>query len=419
MNSTTASANGAIAPYDVVIIGAGLVGATLACALATGPKSQSLRIAVVEAGAAPKPFCGKQFDPRVVALTRASQTLFETIGAWPTIIEQRACPYREMHVWDGEGTASIHFDCREVQQPNLGHIVENSVALNASLQQLQQRDNIDLLRPARVQSLIQPQQDGETIQLVLEDGRCLRSQLLIAADGANSFVRRLANFQTREWDYGHKAIVTTVRTSKPHRYTAWQRFMQTGPLAFLPLQAESQPEAGQDSHFSSIVWSADEPLADELMTLDDRAFCQALGAALEWRLGDVEQADKRFCLPLRQRHAVQYIQPGIALVGDAAHSIHPLAGQGVNLGLLDAAALSQEVNRALDRDIPLTDPSILRRYQRQRLGNNLGMMGAMEAFKRLFGSRQIPLRWLRNEGMSQLDNLPLLKNFIVKQAMGL
>jgi len=421
LNSNTDSATGPDGLYDVVIIGAGLVGAALACALATGRAGRALRIGVVEAGAAPKPFLGQQFDPRVVALTRASQSLFETIGAWPAIIAQRACPYGQMHVWDGEGTASIHFDCREVQQPNLGHIVENSVALAASLEQLHRHDNIELLQPARVESLIKPQRGGDAIRLLLEDGRCLQSQLLIAADGANSFVRRLANFQTREWDYGHKAIVTTVRTGKPHQYTAWQRFMQTGPLAFLPLQPESQPGARlePDSCFSSIVWSAAAPLADELMALDDRAFCQALGAALEWRLGEVEHSDKRFCLPLRQRHAVQYIQPGIALAGDAAHSIHPLAGQGVNLGLLDAAVLRQEIHRAVDREIPLSDASILRRYQRQRLGNNLGMMGAMEAFKRLFGSRQLPLRWLRNEGMAQLDNLPMLKNFMIKQAMGL
>lgn len=403
--------------YDVIIVGAGLVGASLACALADGKQGKQLRIAVVEAGGEPAQFTGEDFDPRVVALTKASQQFFARFRAWQLIANTRLCPYTDMHVWDGEGTASIHFDCREVQEHSLGHIVENSVAVRAVHQQLQQYDNIELLQPSTVANLIQPQRDNEPIQVLLEDGRRLIGQLLIAADGANSLVRQLANFNTREWSYGHKAIVTTVRTEKPHQFTAWQRFISTGPLAFLPLQLENTP--GINSHYSSIVWSVEERLADQLMSLKDQAFCEELGKAFEFRLGTIEHSARRFCLPLRQRHAVQYIQPGIALVGDAAHTIHPLAGQGVNLGLLDAATITNEIHRALERDILLTDYSILRRYQRQRLGSNLGMMSAMEGFKRLFGSKQLSVRWLRNEGMAQLDNLPLLKNFIVKQTMGL
>ena len=246
----------------------------------------------------------------------------------------------------------------------------------------------------------------------LSNGNEITAALLIAADGAHSKVRELAEFSTREWDYGQQAIITTVRTEQPHEFTAWQRFMHSGPLAFLPLQQQG------DAHRCSIVWSAEDALATELMALDDDTFCARLTAAFEARLGKVIHCDKRYAIPLRQRHATTYIQPGIALVGDAAHNIHPLAGQGVNLGLLDVIALAQEIERALLRGIPLADYSILRRYQRQRLAGNLGMMSAMEGFKRLFGNRSLAVNWLRNTGMRQLNSVTAIKKIIINTALG-
>ncbi len=395
--------------FDIVIVGAGLVGASLACAIAQENNAQDLRIALIEAGGHAQHFEGEHFDPRVVALTQASQHLLAKIGVWSEVLQTRACAYRDMHVWDGEGTADIHFNCAEVRENHLGHIVENSVIVTALRKKIAEHSNITVIQPAKIVNLVRT----GTVHIELDNGELITTNLLIAADGAQSKVRELAEFETREWDYGHKAIVTTVQTELPHQATAWQRFMRTGPLAFLPLSTTNQ------KHFCSIVWSAETELADELMQLNDAEFCARLGFAFEHKLGKIIHAAERFAIPLRQRHAKTYIQPNIVLVGDAAHNIHPLAGQGVNLGLLDVVALAQEIERALDRKIPLSDFSILRRYQRQRLAGNLIMMSAMEAFKRLFGSESLMLTWLRNSGMRKLNSLTELKKIIVKAAMGL
>lgn len=398
--------------FDILIVGAGLVGAALACQLGSDSAGRHLRIGLIEAGAEPERFAGDAFDPRVVALTRASQHYLHSFDVWDSVAGARVCAYSDMRVWDAEGTGAIHFDARDVRQSCLGHIVENSVVLAALWQRLQALPAVELLRPFKVAQLQRRSTDG--VVLTLDDDKRVSAALIIAADGANSRVRQLADFKTREWDYGHKAIVTTVACERGHEFTAWQRFLPSGPLAFLPLRT-----GAGDDHYCSIVWSLQEDLADDLMSLDDGDFNRRLGRAFEYRLGNVLSSAERFCIPLRQRHAVDYVQPNIALVGDAAHTIHPLAGQGVNLGLLDAAALGDEIVRAVERQLPLADFSLLRRYQRRRQSHNLSMMAVMEGFKRLFGARDLPLRWLRNSGMSKLDSLPLLKNALVRQAMGL
>jgi 2-polyprenylphenol 6-hydroxylase len=396
--------------FDITIIGAGLVGASLALAIAQGDAGKKIRIRVIDSSEASELFAGENFDPRVVALTQASQNFLTELGIWSEIIQQRACAYSQMHVWDGEGTSSIHFDAAEVGSAHLGHIVENSVALNALQKKLAEYSNIDFVRSA---SLIALHQHESSIELELANGERLLTQLLVGADGAQSRVRDLANFGTREWNYGHKALVTTVQTEMPHQFTAWQRFMHTGPLAFLPL-----PDVN-GKHFCSIVWSAEENLADQLMAMNDQKFCGTLASAFEHKLGRILHSSQRFVYPLRQRHAKDYIQPQIVLVGDAAHNIHPLAGQGVNLGFLDANVLACEISRAQQRGLPLSDFSILRRYQRQRKSHNLGMMTAMEGFKQLFAHRSLTVNWLRNVGMNKLDSLSAIKKLIIQQAMGM
>lgn len=404
--------------YDILIAGGGLVGASIACALAQGDPAGHIRIGVIEAGDHIADYQGSEFDPRVVALTHASQQYLATFGAWELVEAQRLCPYTDMSVWDAEGTGTIEFDSARVQQEALGHIVENSVILKAIAQRRNTYPSIDWISPVK---LIDLQHEGERVSVSLEEtgsstpvSRQLSTRLLIGADGANSRVRQLAEFKTREWDYGHKAIITTVKTEKCHQFTARQRFLQSGPLAFLPLLTDDG-----DTHYCSIVWSVTHEKADELMQLDDDDFLQQLSAAFEYRLGHVVHTAKRFCIPLRQRHATRYVQPGIALVGDAAHTIHPLAGQGVNLGFLDAKAIVEELLYAHGRRVPLQDHSILRRYQRTRMGENLAVMSVMEAFKRLFEVDHIAVRWARNAGMRQLNHISVLKNKLIRQAMGL
>ncbi|WP_317932456.1 UbiH/UbiF/VisC/COQ6 family ubiquinone biosynthesis hydroxylase [Halioxenophilus sp. WMMB6] len=399
--------------YDIIIVGGGLVGATLALLLAKSqPALAPLRIALLEAGAGYKPADLNQFDPRVVALTRQSQQLLQSVNAWPGIAAMRACDYTDMRVWDGDGTGNIHFNCYEVGEPDLGHIVENGVALANLYQQLAERSNITLFCQARVSQLAGSEQQREVI---LESGEVLSASLVVAADGAQSKLRELAAISVREWSYGHKAIVTTVTTERPHQFTAWQRFLSSGPLAFLPLQVAARAEAKE--YHCSIVWSLEERQADHMMALDDETFKAALGRAFEYRLGRIESLDRRFCFPLWARHASDYYRPGLVLVGDAAHSIHPLAGQGVNLGFLDAKTLAEELLRARERGITLADESILRRYQRRRKGHNLMTLAVMEGFKRLFGDDRLPLRLLRNIGLSRVDQMAWLKNAIARQLL--
>lgn len=392
---------------DLIIVGAGMVGSALALAL----KDSGLDILLIDGSPlSVKPFDAEAaFEPRVSALSAASQRILDRLGAWPGVVARRASPYGEMQVWDGTGTGAIHFSAASVHADVLGHIVENRVVQDALLEPLHD-SGIGLMPNARLEHLRHSCDDW---LLTLVDGRQLRAPLVIAADGANSAVRRLAGCATREWDYLHHAIVTSVRCEQPHRRTAWQRFTDDGPLAFLPLDRQG------DEHWCSIVWSVTPEEAERLMALDDEAFCSALGEAFEHRLGRVEHSDPRLCIPLRQRHAKRYVEPGLALIGDAAHTIHPLAGQGVNLGFLDAAVLAEVLLHAHARGERLADEKVLSRFERRRMPYNLGMMAAMEGFERLFQADPLPLRWLRNAGLRWVNQQPEAKALFVRQALGL
>ncbi len=405
--------------YDIAIIGGGMAGLALAASL----KHSALRIALVEGRELPcmdtEPSLAfpaesdvSKYDARVSALTPASVELLSDVGAWRFIESARHQPFQTMHVWDAMGTAELHFTAEEVGAPMLGCIVENAITLDALFRSLQRASNLDVYCPRTLLALRTSSDAGAVQQLDLDDGRTLHAQLVVAADGGNSQVRQLADFDSRHWSYQQKAVVATVRTAKSHQNTAWQRFLPEGPLAFLPL-------ADPEQKLSTIVWSADTDVAESILHSDDDQFRKSLERAFESQLGPIEATSRRFCFPLQQNHATDYVKPGIALIGDAAHVIHPLAGQGVNLGLKDVEILSNEILRALEAGVSLGDELFLQRYQRRRKSDNLAMMAAVETFKRLFGSRSLPLVWLRNEGMRRVSGITPLKQRIVRHAMGL
>ncbi len=398
--------------FDVVIIGAGIAGASLAVALS----GAGLSIALVEAQALgttalPQANGLCDFDPRVSALTPRSREFLQRQGVWDAIAAYRHCAYHHMTVWDAEGTGQIEFDRAEVGAPELGYIVENRAIVHALRANLARAADITVLSPVALQSCTRLA--SSRMSLVLEGGELLEADLLVAADGALSRVREMMGFRCREWDYGHRAIVATIEVERPHQETAWQRFLPSGPLALLPLPGD------EAHHYCSIVWSLQEDLVDAVLALDDEAFCAELERASESRLGAVLGSSRRFAHPLRQRHALDYVQPGVALVADAAHTIHPLAGQGINMGLQDVAVLAEEIVAGHHSGTSAGQLALLRRYQRRRKGENLMMMSAMDGFKRLFEQQSLPLRWLRNVGMRRIDRLLPLKQQLMRRAMGL
>jgi 2-octaprenylphenol hydroxylase len=388
--------------HDLIIVGGGMVGATLACALGDSP----LRVALVESGEPDLHWDPEQFDLRVSAITRATQRVFEAVGAWPQMLSRRAVPYTAMHVWDATGRGAIDFRATEVDEPDLGHIVENRIILAALHERLAAFANVELLCPAGPAALA-PQADH--IELRLEDGQTLRGRLIAGADGAGSWVRREAGITTTGWPYRQSAVVATVRTSRHHEHAAWQRFTPDGPLALLPLT---------DNHLS-VVWSTTPEHAEQLLTLDDSAFLDALQAAFGQRLGRMEWCGPRAAFSLALQHADDYVRPRIALLGNAAHSIHPLAGQGLNLGVADAAALAEVLLAAHARGRDIGALPVLRRYERWRKGENVAVMAAMDGFKRLFGARAAPLRWARNLGLNVVNSTPAAKDMLIRRAMGL
>lgn len=404
--------------YDLVIVGAGMVGAALALALRTS----GLKIALLDA-APGKPEPGDQassldaFSPRVSALTAQSQAFLQTLDVWPQIADF-ACAYEHMRVWDALGTEHIAFDAADIPAASLGYIVENERVVAALHDALLSIAEIDVLWNTTLQGLRREAQGEDHAYLLHSEqaghSLALRANMVVGADGALSRVRQLAQLPTREWDYQHEAIVCTVKTSGSHQATAWQRFDESGPVAFLPLV-----DVEGSMHYCSIVWSQKRDEAKRLLALSDADFKRELAAAIEYRLGTIEGLTARYSFPLRQRHAKRYVQEQLVLVGDAAHSIHPLAGQGVNLGFKDVAALSANMLRAQSSDLPVWQAHYLARYQRERQADNLLMMGAMEFFKRLFEQPDPMVRLLRNAGMGWLNQQRPLKNLLARQAMGL
>lgn len=322
---------------------------------------------------------------------------------------RRVTPYRFMQVWDSEGSGEVNFSAEQAGVPVLGHIVENDVVLAALERRLAELPTVCVELGRRVTGL---EEAGGGRSVLLEDGRRLTAPLVVAADGAQSPLREMAGIAVDARDTGHVAVVTTVRTQLGHGGVARQVFRDSGPLAFLPLTIDG------DAHYCSIVWSTTPEEAERLTGLDAKTLGQALEVAFEARLGAVEVVDRAVSVPLTQRHAQDYVQPGFALVGDAAHSIHPLAGQGVNLGLMDVAVLAEELVTARRRGIDLGEPRMLARYARRRRGDNSAMLALMDGFRLLFGTRHPLVTLSRNLGLSGVDRLVPIKRLLMRQAIG-
>lgn len=393
--------------YDVAIAGGGIVGATLACALSDG----GMRVAVIETRQPVVP--SDRMDPRVSAVSRGSVQILESLGVWQDL--RHVSPFRAMQVWDASGAGNIHFDSADIGMDTLGYIVENSALLAVLWEKLRSSIKTDVYCPARITTATW---QGECVTLALDDGRRLAARLLVGADGADSTVRRLADIATRGWDYQQTALVATVRISHPHHETAWQRFLPDGPLAFLPLADGS----------SSIVWTLPTDQAARLLALSDDVFINELREALGappvhgyqgLGLGTILETGPRLGFPLRLIHAGQYVKERLALIGDAAHTVHPLAGQGVNLGISDAAALAEVLGEARAQGKDIGALRVLRRYERWRKGDNLIMIAALEGIKRLFATNLPPLRWARNQGLALTDRAWPVKNAIMRHAMGM
>lgn len=381
--------------FDVIVVGGGIVGITAAIAMS----QRDVSVALVDSGALVVDTSTR--DARVYAINRASQSLFQTIGAWEHLDQTCISPYTHMHVWDAVNAAHIDFDTRMVGLDRLGTIIEESVLKQALLQQMSAQ-NIVTFPNCRVTEV-----QSTSDEIVISDGACtLQATLLIVADGAVSVTRELLGVSVTSWPYHQQAIVTTIHTENSHQHTAYQVFNRDGPLAFLPLV---------DPYQCSIVWSTSPARAKNLMDLADDQFAKQLTEAFAAKLGGCKVVGKRHQFPLYMRHAKRYSGPHWLLMGDAAHTIHPLAGLGLNVGLADLAAwLSiQDANKR-----QLWSNKMLGAYQRHRKYHVWQIIAVMEGLKNIFANPLAPVAALRGFGLRACDTVSPLKRFFIDQATG-
>lgn len=390
--------------YDIIVVGEGIIGLTLVRALLTLKFDLKIALISKDKPSTQAPL-NSLYDPRVSAITLASERMFKRLLAWDEITQRRVSPFRDLYVWDASGPGKLHFDSALLGLSHLGHIIENSVMLSALQHNLYEHPNLTYYPESQLIELLQPA-EGVILKTSTET---FFTSLLIGADGANSWVREQAHFKLHQQPYEQTALISQVETQLPHQETAWQCFLPTGPLAFLPLNR---------AHHSSIVWSCAPDKAQQFLALNEKEFCEQLSIAFEYKLGKVLTATPRLSFPLIRRHVENYVQPHIALAGDAAHTIHPLAGQGLNLGLLDVAQLVDVIEHTLTLGRPLGYLPLLRQYERVRRSENLIMLKSMDVFHQLFSHPSPLAHQLRNQGLNITEKLSWLKTILMQYAIG-
>ncbi|HEX9208139.1 MAG TPA: UbiH/UbiF/VisC/COQ6 family ubiquinone biosynthesis hydroxylase [Steroidobacteraceae bacterium] len=392
--------------FDVIIVGGGMVGTCLAALLAREEAFAGWRIALVDPVGARRPD-DANLDLRVSALSRASERILGAAQAWDAIAPH-ASPYGEMVVWDAASTPdrpdAVRFSAAETAEPNLGHIVEN-LRVQWALHESPLLRGVTAVRSG-LEGL---EFDEDAARLTLQDGRRLSCQLVVGADGSQSVARELAGIGRSGWAYGQTAVVAHLQTERPHRETAWQRFLPSGPIAFLPLR---------DGRVS-LVWSTSPEEAAALLEAGPEEFARRVSVASDHVLGQVTLTSARAGFPLALWHARAYVRPRLALVGDAAHTIHPLAGQGVNLGFLDCASLVEVLAAAASRHEDLHELRVLRRYERWRRSENAIVLATCDTLHRLFTEKSVAVAAARRLGMTLVTRQPLLRRTLIERALGL
>jgi ubiquinone biosynthesis UbiH/UbiF/VisC/COQ6 family hydroxylase len=385
----------------VCVVGAGLVGLTFALLCA----EQGIPTALIEANSPPqKP---TQLSARVSALNIHSLDLLRELGVWPLADEEGCGVFRSLQVWDALTGADIRFDSAEMGEPHLGYNVANASLVYALWQRASRHPKLRLLAPMKIDRLLQHNEHGTTA--VLTTGEVLQPDCLVGADGAQSWLREKMQIDCHPTPYDHHAIVTVVNTEKPHQEQGWQVFLPTGPLALLAMK---------DRHQSAVVWSMPPEEAAAMVKLEPTETAEKMNAAFGFRLGKISLQTPARAIPLVRRHADSYSKAGVALIGDAAHTIHPLAGQGANLGFRDAQALATLMGKAFANQRHLGHPSLLARYERQRRADNQLMMSAMQFFQQSFGAADAAMVQVRKFGMRAFDRSLMAKRLCMQYALG-
>ena len=385
---------------DVIIVGGGMVGLALACAL----KDSGLKIVIVERG---EPPVRKSLDRdcRVSAIVMGNVKILQGLGVWKYLAAD-AGPMRSMRIWDNQEQGGIRFDASEIDEEALGYLIENSCTQRAMHKTLLESDTVEFCSPAEISEVTWL---DDKVEVKLADGRLLSTPLIVGADGGRSWIRDQAGIGVWQRDYKQKGIVATVRPERGHNGIAFQRFLPTGPLAMLPMT----------DGLCSIVWSAENSEAERLMAMGEEGFLAALNATFGPVLGSITEAGDRAAFPLIGKLAKHFVRERVALIGDAAHCIHPLAGLGVNLGLRDAMVLAQEIVDAKRYEEDWGELSVLDRYMKQRLPDVLSIMGSMEGMHQIFTTSIPGLKEARGLGMRLMGNSGAIKQLLMRNSTGI